>query len=175
MYSPTEIHSLPIWFNDSLLVWTTFSMDLLGNQWSYLAQILHALISARSWTCHKFLKLYQAFFLTRRAKKKPGRTSKILGNLTDGADIGTGKLSARLEHRFPLVQLTGIQLNRKALYTTIIFVASVLIRWCLHKNLKQLVWNIRQLSYSYFIYSSKCCNFAVNCPENLCPTCMQVI
>ena len=29
-------------------------------------------------------------------EKKPGRASKILGNLTDGADIGTCKISAQL-------------------------------------------------------------------------------
>ena len=32
------------------------------------------------------------------SKKKPGRASKILGNLTVGADIGTCKISAKSDN-----------------------------------------------------------------------------
>ena len=41
------------------------------------------------------------FFFAHRVKKKPGRASKILGNLTTRADIGTCKISARSDKRFP--------------------------------------------------------------------------
>ena len=63
---------------------------------SDLAEILHVPISAQAVRFPKIFEALPGFFLTRCAKKKPGRASKILGILTDGADIGTCKISAQL-------------------------------------------------------------------------------
>ena len=41
---------------------------------------------------------YTWLFLVHCVKKKPGRASKFSGNLTDGADIGTCKISAQLDN-----------------------------------------------------------------------------
>ena len=63
------------------------------------------------------MKLYQALFFGHApCQKKPGRASKILGNLTARADIGTCKISARSDKRFPqkgpvTTQLELLRLN----------------------------------------------------------------
>ena len=89
-----------------LFVRTTFSMDILEP----------IVVSGRDFACTNictFLDLSQifealpGFFPTQCAKKKPGKTSKFLGIFMVGADIGTSKFSARSDHRFPIVQLTG--------------------------------------------------------------------
>ena len=64
----------------------------------------------------RFRKIFEALsgFFGHRAKKKPGRASKILGNLTVGADIGTCKISAKSDNLVTsCVKPKGFALNHR--------------------------------------------------------------
>ena len=61
---------------------------LTQDELSDWAEIWHVPVYARSSASRLFFDMV--------CEKKPGRASKILGILTDGADIGTCKISAQL-------------------------------------------------------------------------------
>ena len=77
---------------------------------------MHVPISAPSVRIPKIFEALPGFFFAHCVKKKPGRASKILGNLKARADIGTCKISARSDKRFPqkgpvTTQLELLRLN----------------------------------------------------------------
>ena len=94
--------ALKVHFPDNLVKKPTFGQNPEKHkeipQYSNLAEILQVQISACSSACHNLFYALPGFFFGHRVKKKPGRASKILGNITVGADIGACKISAKSVH-----------------------------------------------------------------------------
>ena len=111
-----SLQSIQLSRNKSSWVVTVFWWLFLSNHWTNWAEILHVPISAPSVRIPKIFEALPGFFFAHRVKKSLVELQKLLGNLTARADIGTCKISARLDKWFPqkgpvTTQLELLRLN----------------------------------------------------------------
>ena len=88
---PSNVALFPLMLH-SILPWITWEpMVRLG--WNFACTNICTFLGLS-----QIFDALPGFFFAHRVKKKPGRASKILGNLTVGADIGTCKISAKSDN-----------------------------------------------------------------------------